>query len=156
MDMQSRFYEQGRLGTGLMYFLLTALMMVGSPSLYHHGLRRRFEKQAWYQEKLTELSTRATQQEYLIVYRYLQKHGHFPDDIPRLMAVAMLFLILLFDLFFLSAWVDKNGVMVWQPEWVKGVIKWVTESVNVRQFPYLRLYDIPNLLGKAKNQAVMV
>jgi len=31
---------------------------------------------------------------------------------------------MLFDLFYLNAWM-KEGMLVWQPEWVNSIIAWV-------------------------------
>lgn len=156
LDMQAHYYPQGDLLRGLAYFLLTAVLMISSPYIYHYALRHRFEKQAYYQEKLQQLQSQATAQEYAIVARYVRQHGHFPYDMPRLMTLAMLFLIVLFDLFFLSAWVDKNGAMVWQPEWAKSIVKWATERINTRQFPFWSLYDVPNMPSDAQNKLAMV
>lgn len=162
IEMQMNFYPQGKLTKGLVYFILTASMLMWSPWIYHYALRHRFEKKAYYQEKLQQLQSQATAQEYAIVARYVKKHGHFPDDIPRLLTLAMLFLIVLFDLFFLSAWVDKNGVMVWQPEWVKSIVKWATERTHSNAldieniFSEFRLFDAPNIPDKAPNKAELI
>lgn len=162
LDMQTHYYPQGDLRHGLAYFLLTAVLMISSPYIYHYALRHRFEKQAYYQEKLQQLQSQATAQEYAIVARYVRQHGHFPYDIPRLMTLAMLFLIVLFDLFFLSAWVDKNGVMVWQPEWAKSIIKWAIERTHSNAldieniFSEFRLFDAPNIPDKAPNKAELI
>jgi len=36
---------------------------------------------------------------------------------------------MLFDLFYLNAWM-KEGMLVWQPEWVNSIIAWVKNHTN--------------------------
>lgn len=162
VKMQHTHHLQGELGKGLAYFLLTAIMMILSPWIYHYAFRRNFETPAWYQAQLQELHRQLSHEDYLLVYKDWERHGHFPDDIPRLMAVAMLFWIVLFDLFFISAWVDKNGVMVWQPEWAKSIIHWATERTHSyplsldTMFSEFRLFNVPSIPEYAPNKAELI
>ena len=50
---------------------------------------------------------------------------------PRKQQIALVtaFVIMLFELFYLNAWM-KEGILVWQPEWVNSIIAWVKSHTN--------------------------
>ena len=48
----------------------------------------------------------------------------------EILALGFLFMVLLFDVFYCTAWV-KNLALVWQPDWVTACIDWVKSHLNM-------------------------
>ncbi|STZ00528.1 Uncharacterised protein [Moraxella lacunata] len=54
----------------------------------------------------------------------------------------------LFEVFFISAWV-KDMALVWQPDWVMGIVEWVRENTDSRSLPDGgSLFDFSSRIGR--------
>jgi membrane protein len=77
-------------------------------------------------KKLAEI---ADEQKREVIKKYLAQDGQLPPR--RLQKFALIFLgwCLLFELFLVNAWI-KNMHLVWQPDWVNGIIDWVARNTD--------------------------
>lgn len=79
---------------------------------------------------------------YLLrIKRYFQQHknqstinnlankGQRLLNVREKLALGFLFMILLFDAFYAGVWV-KDGILIWQPEWVMACIDWVRSHLT--------------------------
>lgn len=60
---------------------------------------------------------------------YYRLNGLLPPTRWQNVALVVFFAIMLFDLFYLNAWV-KNQQLVWQPAWVDGILDWMRNHLN--------------------------
>ena len=106
-----------------LYFLLLVLMMSLVPWLYRQIFAR---KKTPIEEELESIEAGEYKNDLIKLYRdsdYLLP--------PRKQQIALVtaFVIMLFELFYLNAWM-KEGILVWQPEWVNSIIAWVKSHTN--------------------------
>ena len=75
-------------------------------------------------KKLAEI---ADEQKREVIKKYLAQDGQLPPR--RLQKFALIFLgwCILFELFLVNAWI-KDMHLVWQPDWVNGVIDWMRDN----------------------------
>ncbi|WP_066800121.1 hypothetical protein [Moraxella oblonga] len=65
------------------------------------------------------------------VIDYLTQTGGLAMRPVQRWALVFLGSYFLFEVFFISAWV-KDMVLVWQPDWVMGIVEWVRNHVIIR------------------------
>ena len=75
-------------------------------------------------DKISTTETRAT------AVSLLREQGQHLLNLHQRLALGFLFMVMLFDIFYSVTWV-KNGILIWQPEWVLSCIEWVKSHLNM-------------------------
>lgn len=76
---------------------------------------------------------------------YYEEYGKLPLNHIYNNALAILFCIWLFEVFFVYAWVKGVGVektLIWQPDWLQKVGVWISNNSHIEPFSHL---DEPKL-----------
>ena len=106
-----------------LYYLLLVGAMALVPPLY----RMLFARKKTQTQKDLEATEPGEYRDDLTDYYRL--NGLLPPTRWQNMALVAAFAIMLFELFYLNAWV-KNLQLVWQPAWVDSIIAWVKHHIN--------------------------
>ena len=82
------------------------------------------------------------------VVAYLNETGQLAMRPAQRWALVFLGSYFLFEVFFISAWV-KDMALVWQPDWVMGIVEWVRENTDSRSLPDGgSLFDFSSRIGR--------
>ena len=106
-----------------LYFLLLALAMSCVPWIYRQVFAR---KKTPIEEELKTIAAGEYKNDLITLYR---DNDYLLPPRKQHIALVTAFVIMLFDLFYLNAWM-KEGMLVWQPEWVNSIIAWVKNYTN--------------------------
>lgn len=120
------------------YFLPKVILSLGVcvalcfPDVWYRILFRKkkylFKDQKIIQEYLDNLDDEQ-EKEYICIL--LKENGMLPMSRKQQVALGFLFMVLVFDLFFIMAWVNGYGIMVWQPDWVLSCIDWIKRNLTL-------------------------
>lgn len=131
----SSFSPAENLAINFVWYLVIATGMYFTPFLHRYFFHKHGKnRQQKIQEKINtieDLQTREELQNYYVV------NGRLPPNRRQIWALIILFWILLFELFFIHAWVKgEDHHLVWQPFWVDAIWQWMSGHVN---FPPLNI-----------------
>lgn len=96
-------------------------------------------------------------EKYNYIFNLLITQGKFPLNKKQQIALGFLFMVMIFDLFYSHVWV-KDGILIWQPNWVVSCVEWVKNHLtppnthgywNWKQWDIFSLYFSDDTLGQA-------
>lgn len=62
--------------------------------------------------------------------------GKFPLNKKQQIALGFLFMVMIFDLFYSHVWV-KDGILIWQPNWVVSCVEWIKNHLSPPKYSWL-------------------
>lgn len=113
------------------YIFVVGLMAL-TPIWYALFLQWLPETDRIWREIRRALNSIPDEEERTQVARVLYVNGEWPPSILQTAALVVIFAILLWEILFIFCWVDADGALVWQPDWVKAVAQWVGEHAGNR------------------------
>lgn len=111
------------------WYLTVCLLMITSLIMFCNTYEANKYKR--YLDTLErEIEEKLTNEEKEIVWDLIQEQGHTLPTNPQRYAMLFLGCYALFELFVVSAWI-RDMTLVWQPDWVLGIIEWVKSNSTV-------------------------
>lgn len=111
------------------WYLTVCLLMISSLIIFCHTYEaNKYKKYLQTLEK--EIEENLTDDEKEIVWDLIEEQGHVIPTNKQRYALLFVGCYALFELFVVSAWI-KDMTLVWQPDWVLGIIEWVKSNSTV-------------------------
>lgn len=119
------------------WYLCLATLIFCCPMIYRFVIDHFFPNSLHSSERFIECIADETIQEQ--VADYYAEYGKLPPNRIQNSALAILFCIWLFEVFFVLAWVKGVGMsvertLIWQPEWVRDIAAWIKNNTDIRPF----------------------
>lgn len=118
------------LAVNFLWMLLIGLMMYFAPFWY----RLTFGRRSSLQKRTEKIENKIEMMLYGIddeaererIYQYYEDNGHTAPSRLAVFALIVLFWMMLFELFFINAWVKGDEYqLVWKPDWANSAIDWI-------------------------------
>lgn len=148
------------LGLNFLWYLLIATAMYFTPTLHQLFFRgHSISRQEKIQEKINKIDDIQARDE---LQNYYKLNGRLPPNRRQVLALTILFWILLFELFFINAWVKGEDChLAWQPFWIEAIWQWMNEHINLPPLNINRdIFDVELkgtiFSGKYTNEEVLL
>lgn len=139
----SGFSPHQNLLLNFLWYVLLVILIFGCPMIHRFVTELLFPKS--YLTAQNFIASINDDNLKKIFIEYYEEYGKLPPNHIRNGALAILFCIWLFEVFFVYAWVKGVGVektLIWQPDWLQKVGVWISNNSHIEPFSHL---DEPKL-----------
>lgn len=131
-------------------FLLFAIAIILTPNFYQKYIRKSVGDDPYSESILIYNFQFEREREE----PYLRANGFLPPNQLETNAIRVVFCIMLFEMFFVHGWLDKDLNFLWKPDWIQSVINWMighAENNDPKYHSYWFAIDLKGDLAEKYN-----